>query len=319
MINPTIIVAGANGVIGAALVAQLLRSGCRVIGLYRVGARWHRPQPQSARNFYPVEVHAFECAILLRALDGLDAGSLVNCVGAGVAPDERDSETLWRGNVSTVSALMAVAAAKGIERVIHTGSEAEYGRGAAGVLISESHPILPYSEYGAAKAASVCYATALAQSLSVKLVVLRPFYVYGFGERSHRLLPSIAAAKRSGKSVPMSRGEQMRDLLYVDDAVGAYVAAIDGAWHNDVSIYNVCSGKARRIRDVAELATRMFGVSPDALKWGTLPERETDASWIVGDPSRISGALGWRSAMTLEQGIESWMRAYYTAQAVAMS
>jgi nucleoside-diphosphate-sugar epimerase len=308
----TIVVAGANGMLGSALVERLLGLDFHVVALYRVGHRVRRVRPALSANFHPVEVPVIEAAVLQQALVGITADTLVNCIGAGVDPAERDSESLWLGNVKPVTELMAFAAATGIARVIHSGSEAEYARAVVGLRISEDHPILPFTEYGAAKAASVYYAAAFAQALAIKLLVLRPFYIFGPGERAHRLLPTIAAAAASGRPALMTQGEQSRDFLYVDDAADAYAAAVNIRWPGDVTVCNLCSGEARKVRGFVELAARMFGLSSDLLKWGAIPDRETDAPWIVGDPSRIKAILGWRATLTLEQGIERWIRAEQT-------
>lgn len=303
----TIIVAGANGMLGSALVERLLGLDYRVLALYRRGAQVRRRLPSSSTDFHPIEVPAIESFILERALEGIVADAVVNCTGAGVDPAERDSEGLWLGNVKPITALVSFAATAKIAHVIHTGSEAEYGRAVVGRRISEDHPILPFTEYGAAKAASVCYAAAVAQAHDIKLLVLRPFYVFGPGERSHRLLPSIAAAAVSRRPVRMTRGEQLRDFIYVDDAVEAYVAALNADWRESVTVCNLCSGQAQKIRQVGEMAAKMLGLSSEILQWGALPDRDTDAPWIVGDPSRIEAVVGWRASLTLEEGVARWI------------
>lgn len=308
MSKQTILVAGATGMLGSALVGRLLALNYVVVALVRTGSGFRRPIAASSANLKIVEVPAIESAALKHALDGIGIDLIVNCIASGIDPKERDADTLWRGNVTPVMALIAFAGDAGVRRFIHTGSEAEYGRATAGRRIGEDHPILPFSSYGAAKAASVSYAAAFAQMHGVELLVLRPFYLFGPGERSHRLLPSIAAAKVSGRLVPMSSGEQLRDLLYVDDAAEAYVAAITAGWPDRVTVCNLCSGQPKRIREVAELVATVFGVPRSLLKWGALPDRETDAPWIVGDPSRLESMSGWRSSLSLEQGIERWMR-----------
>lgn len=300
------ILAGASGMLGSAVLESLLGEDAEVVALYRAN-RPQRRRPDARPNLRAIEVPSFELDILRRALAGIRAEVIVNCAGSGVDPNERDPGSLWQGNVRLVAMLLDFAAAAKVPRVIHTGSEAEYGRAAPGDLVTEGHPILPFTEYGAAKAASVAYAAASAQSLGIALLVLRPFYVFGSGERSHRLLPSIAAAGRNGRPLPMSRGDQQRDFLCAEDAARAYVAAIAAPWPDRVTVCNLCSGQARTIREVGELAARMLGLSSELLQWGAAAYRETDTPWLVGNPSRIEAVTGWRPALTLEQGIERWM------------
>jgi nucleoside-diphosphate-sugar epimerase len=107
---------------------------------------------------------------------------------------------------------------------------------------------------------------------------------------------------QEGVPARLTGGEQVRDLLYVDDVADALITmGTAAAWPN--SVYNVCSGKAVSIREVGETAARVIGGPADLLRFGALPYRPDEEMWIVGDNARLTRDFGWAPQTSLEQGL----------------
>src|SRR5437879_5400145 len=87
-------------------------------------------------------------------------------------------DALIEDNVGFVARLLEVTAKWPVRRFVHTGSCSEYGMASSeGSYFCEEQPLSPISLYGAAKAASLLYAHALAIRLGVPFVTLRLFGV----------------------------------------------------------------------------------------------------------------------------------------------
>jgi len=296
-----VLVTGASGFVGSALISRLAADGCRVVCLARsssqvpVGA--HGPNVEWIRS----DRHD---PATLRALLGDMAPAIVfNLAAYGVRPDDRDAAAMIDGNVGLLADLLAAVADRPPRRFIHIGSCSEYGPALEGARLSERDPLDPTSLYGAAKAGAALFGRNLAQRLEIPFVTLRLFGVYGPGEASYRLIPYLIERLRQNERVDLTPGEQLRDLLYIDDVVDALVSAARPVGVEDFQSYNVCSGAAVRIRDIATSVCRVLGKPLDLLAFGARPYRPDEPMSIIGNPARFHAATGWSPGVTLEEGI----------------
>lgn len=295
------VVAGATGFIGRALVTELARAGARVCCLVRPASR--SDALEQLAGVRVLRVASFRSPELPDALAGLDADVVYNLAAYGVRPEDRDPELMLEGNVGVVTALLSAAARLPARRFVQIGSCSEYSPVPEGRLLDENCATAPASLYGAAKAAATVYGGALAQQLGIDFTVLRLFGVYGEGEASYRLVPYLVDRLRRGEPVDLTPGEQARDLLHVDDVVAALLAAAQVDIPAGQPVYNVCSGSAVRVREVAETVCDLMGRPPQLLGFGKRPYRPDESMWIVGDNRRFCARTGWRPRVGLREGL----------------
>jgi nucleoside-diphosphate-sugar epimerase len=221
---------------------------------------------------------------------------------AGVSPEDREPTQLLDGNLHLIHAVLRAVFARPPAVFVYTGSCSEYAPAEPPRRLSEDDPVLPTDLYGAAKAATTLWATALARYLEIPLVALRLFHFYGPGEPARRLVPSLIHDLRSDQPVRLTPGEQVRDLLFVEDAVDALLAAATGHIP-PYQVYNVCSSIPVRVRELAELTARLMRKPLELLEFGALPYRRDEPMWMVGDSRRFRGLTGWRPRWELEGGL----------------
>lgn len=291
----TAVVTGSTGFIGSALVRRLATEGAEVICLLRADSTPERLQDVSGVRLARLDA--------LADLEVPDRAVVFNLGSYGVRPDQRDAEPLVEGNITSLVRLVTAAQRWRARRLIHIGSCAEYAPMDSPQLIDESHPLGHASVYGASKAAAHLVGTAWARRLAVDLVTLRLFGTYGPGEAAHRLIPHVATCLARGERVPLTSGEQVRDLTYIDDVVDACLTAARSDHLAQHSAYNVCSGVPVRIRDVAEKLARAMGQPLERLAFGEAGLRDYETAWLVGDPQRFQAATGWKPQVDLDQGI----------------
>ena len=293
------LVTGASGFIGSALARCLAEQGTRVYALVRPTSRLGR---LDTSRVTVITADTSQEDTLRQALAGTRADYVFNLASYGVSQAERDPQQLCDGNAGLVCRLLEATAGWKLRKFIQAGSCSEYAPAAEGKRITEEHPIRPLSLYGAAKAAAVGSGRALAAQIGLPFLTLRPFMVFGPGEAPERLLPYLIAKLSRDEAVDLTAGEQQRDLTYVEDAVEAFVRAA----HSEVNegTFNVCSGRAVRVRAVAEAVADVLGKPRSLLKLGARPYRDDEPMWLVGDPSRLEKAVGWRARTGLAAGIE---------------
>lgn len=214
-------------------------------------------------------------------------------------------------NVRWVEASLALLrsfAGAGGRRAVVAGTSAEYDWGAIGPRCNEEgSPLRPATLYGAAKHALHTAATPYAEQAGFELAWGRVFFVYGPGEPGGRLVPSVGRALLAGRPVPTTRGEQVRDFMYVEDAAAAFVALTDSEVTGAV---NVASGDPVSVGDVVDTLAQLTG-RPDLLRPGALPDREGDPPRLVADVSRLREDVGFTPGVALPEGLTrtlEWLR-----------
>ena len=296
------LVAGANGFIGSALVHRLATADVRVSCLVRKGSPW--PRLWNSPNVSVVEVVEYEPQILQTALNGLQVDVAFNLASAGVNPAQREPWGLFSGNVGVIVALLLGLGRQKPFRFVHTGSCSEYAPVVTGHKITEEDPLRATSLYGAAKICAFTCGAALATQLDIAFITLRLFGVFGPGEAPYRLMPYLIERLSLGQAVDLTPGQQVRDLLYVEDVVDALMLAASSESMDRPGVYNVCSGEGISVRQVAEDVARIMGKSTNLLRSGERPYRTDEPMWIVGDSRRFKAATGWFPRFSIQEGMQ---------------
>jgi nucleoside-diphosphate-sugar epimerase len=299
-----VLVTGATGFIGRHLVNGLISAKAQVFALVRPGSR--------LTDHWRGHATCIECADwdeagLRLALASQSFDVAFHLATYGVRPTDRDPGLMLRINVDLPALLVQLCKERDVPLVM-AGTFSEYQRPADRSRLTEQSPLETAKIYGASKAAGGIVARALAESLGVKLRLLRFFKVYGEGEAPHRLLPSLVAGLSRGERVPLSDGRQIRDFIHVDDVVQACLAA-----GNDMVLpsrpltatWNVCTGIGHSVETFAALVAQTMGKRAELLGFGELPMRADDEPYLVGDGERMFRELGWLPKLDLEAGIRA--------------
>jgi nucleoside-diphosphate-sugar epimerase len=189
----------------------------------------------------------------------------------------------------------------GAARLVSCGSSSEYG--SATTTLVESASLRPDDAYGATKAAGAHLALAAARAAGVEAVHLRPFSVYGAGEREERLVAGLLRALVEGRHVALTDGRQARDFVYVDDVAGAVVRALT-ARDVDGEAINVGTGVETTVRHLALLAADIAGADRSLLGFGELPYRPAERFGWRASTRKALDLLRWQATTPLTVGLE---------------
>lgn len=263
------LVTGGTGFVGSALACALVRSGIRTSLLARPAAK------------VPAECEAIFIEGLSRdaispVLTGRRFDVVFHLAAYGVAPSDRDPAQTFGANIAGTDAVVHAAAQTGAGVVVYVGSCSEYRSPVPGQRIDEVAVLGPNRLYGGSKAAAGLWGQALAADRGVSFQWLRLFNVFGPGEASWRLIPALLGKLRAGEPVALSRGDQVRDYLYVDDAVAGIRLAADAALEGKAGPFNLCSGAPITVKDIALSVADALGRPYELLKFGALDYRPDD-------------------------------------------
>ena len=269
-----LLVTGAGGFLGRALVRRLVDLGARVEALTRVDAEL--TDPEAVR----------------RRLRGLRLDGVIHlAANTDRTRDLNRTGDLARSNVwGTLNLLQALPAGTPF---LHAGTLDEYGAGPA--PFQEDQSRAPASPYALTKMAAgyICPThggTHVPRSL-----------VYGPGQGPGFLVPQLLDAWRTGAPLAMTQGAQQRDFLWLDEAVEGLIRLVRCPQAAG-SVVNLCTGIGTSLRQLVELLGRLTG-GPLPVRLGALPYREGEVFQSVGSPALLERLTGWRPEVRLEDGL----------------
>ena len=186
-------------------------------------------------------------------LEGVDV--VVHLAAHSMYPPYDTLDNCLHWNLTAPLKLFNEALMANVTKFIVAGSCFEYGlSGEEFEFIPVEAMLKPTLTYAASKAASSVAFYQFAVQHNVKLSYNRIFQVYGEGEAASRLWPSLKNAAFAGEDFPMTKGEQIRDFIAVEDVAQYFVDAClsDDVVAGHPEFYNVGSGKPQSILEFSD-------------------------------------------------------------------
>jgi CDP-glucose 4,6-dehydratase len=220
----------------------------------------------------------------------------------------------FESNVRGTWNLLEACRLEGVERVVVASSDKAYG----------DQEVLPYTEdlplnglypYDASKACADILARSYARTYGLPVAVTRMANVYGGGDLNlSRIVPgSVRSILRGEDPVIRSDGTPLRDYLYVEDAVEAYLALADSLPATAGEAFNFGTNSPVRVLDLVRLLIEAAG-SPGGVRprveGVTKLHGEIDRQYL--DSTKAATMLGWSARTELRDGLErtvDWYRA----------
>ncbi len=311
-----IIVTGGAGFIGSAIIRQLNKKGesdIFIVDELGLTDKW--------KNLVPLNFYDFiDKAVFIEKLDRLDLDiDAVIHMGANSSTTEKDADHLLVNNYEYTKKLAEYCIRKNI-LFIYASSAATYGDGSLGFDDSPaiSPSLRPLNMYGYSK--NLFDIKALKEGWFDKIVGLKYFNVYGPNEYHKGEMRSVVhkafeQIRDTGKvklfksmNPEYKDGEQMRDFIYVKDAVDMTLFFLE---NDSRGLYNVGTGKARTWKD---LVTAIFNAmnKPVNIEYIDLPEEIADRYQYFTEAKifKIKEAGYSNKILTLEDGVTDYVKNY---------
>lgn len=292
-----VLVTGANGFVGRAVVKRLLAEGAHVIAAVGPGASGGTPGPNLTTVSLDLtnDVSIRDCVA-----NPVDAVIHLAAIALSRAAD-RDPALAWKINAEgTAKLAAAVATMKTLPLFLLASTADVYAWQQR--PIKEEDCVQPTTAYSYSKLGAELAIAQTARCSGLNVVVARPFPHSGGGQDESFWIPArsrlLREVKRNGwAAVPVGDLTAVRDFLHVDDVADAYALLLRQGRPGEV--YNIASGRAVTLDEIHTRLEQLLGINP---------KREMDASqvrrearpYLVGDAAKLRAATGWSPRRTLD-------------------
>lgn len=225
---------------------------------------------------------------------------IINC-----AAEIYDKDNMWRSNVEITRECLEYCKNFTNTEMIHFGSSSEYGYKYNRATM-EKDSIDPVDMYAGTKSIASILCETYGNVYKTNVVTLRPYSLYGPGDRPHRLFPNLWRSFKLDRPMNLLLG--VHDFCYIDDFINAVDIVIHSPKRQPGEILNVSSGVQSSNIEVLEAFRAVTG------KLGTVNivnKFVTPTTWRC-DNSKIKLKYGWSPKIDLKQGVQLFLeRAHY--------
>lgn len=306
-------ITGATGAIGMALIGELLKNDIKVMVYLRKGSKRN-----GQLRCFGKEVQEGRLVIRYADLAGLKeympdgtecaggTGVFYHLGWGGTFGVMRNDRELQSRNVEYVLDAVRLAARLGCRHFVGAGSQAEYGR-VDGTLTPDTETA-PENEYGRAKLEAGKKSRVLCGKLGMGHSWVRVLSVYGPYDGKDTMIMSVIRGLLAGRRVPLTRGEQIWNYLYSEDAARAlYLVGHMGA----LGVYCLAGSSACSLREYILKLCHEAGADEALLGFGDIPYGEGQVMKLTADISRLTDMAGFVPQVKFETGIArtiDWVR-----------
>ena len=206
----------------------------------------------------------------------------------------------------TLELIQAALACDPLPRVLLVGSAEVYGTVRPEQLpLTEEAPLRPVSPYAASKVAAEFLGLQAHLGHGLPVIRVRAFNHIGPGQHPSFVVPAFArriteARARGDRVLPVGNVTPRRDFTDVRDVVRAYRLLVERGRAGEA--YNVCSGRAVSIEEVARRMLALAGAELELVPDPEL-ERPVDVPVLLGDPAKLRAATGWEPEVGIDRSL----------------
>lgn len=295
MKKQTVLVTGATGFVGSHLVRRLVNEKCNVHCILRPRSSLHRIKDQLTH----ITIHhgdLLDEKSLKKIVEQIQPTFIFHLATVGIYGGvESDPQVVFdtntKGTINLVNACTDIPYAC----FVNTGSSSEYGKKTK--PMSEDDVCFPESVYAISKLAATLYCKSYAQLHKKRLVTLRLFSPYGKDDSPRRLIPYVL----THSLVQLGNKHAVRDYIYIEDVVDAYIACMRRYQFLSSEIINIGSGKERSVEEV--VSTILSLVQNKKVMWEKNIVQYESPMWQA-DIRKAWRLLKWKPKYQFKEGIQ---------------
>ena len=301
------LITGITGFAGSHLAELLLKKGFEVYGTTRPRSKTENID-HIKRKIFLFDADILDSHSLYHVVNKIQPDFIFHLAAQSFVPTSWASpaNTLETNIIGSVHLFEAVRSAGISPRIQIACSSEEYGLvKPKETPVKESNPLRPLSPYAVSKVAMDYLGYQYFKSYNMEIIRTRAFNHTGPRRGEQFVCSNFAkqiAEIEKGKQEPVISVGNLsakRDFTDVRDIVKAYLLAIEKC--NPGEVYNIASGKARKIEDVLRLLLLLSRAKDIKIKKDPKRMRPSDVPILVGDSAKFRKLAGWKPKIPFEK------------------
>lgn len=283
----TLLVTGSDGFIGRHLVGNFRKCGHKVFSLNRSDG-----DTRSSKTWdgYP------------------QAECVVHLAGLTFVPDSWSDPKLFIES-NTLSTTYALEYCKKNDAKLIFPSSYMYSTDSTS-SVKETDELSPSNPYALTKFLGEKLCRYYSEFYGTRVIILRPFNVYGIGQSEKFLIPSIVRQARFGDEIRVMDRKPSRDYLYIDDLLEAIHRSVDLISNFD--IFNIGTGKSFSVEALIHTLGSVVGRDLKVISANS--ERPSEVNFTQADISHAIEVLRWEPQWSLFDGLSKIWNSHQTIE-----
>lgn len=170
----------------------------------------------------------------------------------------------------------------------------------ASLPIKETDRVEPNNPYALSKLMAETLCNFYTTYFDVPVAIIRPFNIYGPGQKAHFLIPKIIRQIKAGKPIHVKDLAPRRDYLHLDDLIDGLLLTMEGK--SGCRIYNFGYGSSLSVKEIIDAIQLVMGTSLEIIS--EEQPRKNEIQDVYADISKVREELGWQPIHNFEQGIK---------------
>lgn len=307
-------VIGGAGLIGSHLVDQLLREPVSEIVIFDNFVRGTRENLKNVIGNPKVKViegSITDSGLTREVLTGIDGVFLLASLWLGECVD--DPRNAWEVNVMGTWNVLEACYEMGVKRIVYSSSASVYGN-AVVTPMTEDHPLLNRTTYGATKIANEQMFRSIYEQKKIPFIGLRYMNVYGprmdyQGAYVSVIMKALDRVFAGKPPVVFGDGTQMYDFIFVEDVARANILGMKADCTDE--FFNIGSGIGTTVNELVELLLELTGSD---LKIEYHPQAQSFVTHRLGSVDKARSMLGFQASTPLLDGLRrvvEWRRSRF--------
>lgn len=297
-----VLITGGNGFVGKHLTKKLLLKGCEVVITSR--KKSSEKKLDDSNLLKTLTVNYLEIDSLFSVFVNEQPDYIVHLASG---KDRRSLEKIPTTDLLyemqiNFNIIQAASNMKNLKKFVFIGSSDQYDMSA----FASNFPNIysPCNAYGFLKSTASLLLDTLFRESNFPIVQLVPTIIYGPGQGEEMFLPALINTLKEGREIEMTKGEQYRDFIYIDDLVNAIsVSLFDLDEQFLGKTYAICSGTPVKLVDLVRLVVKLTNTDIAHVQIGKKDYRVGERLEFDCNYNLFNEDSGWKPKTTLEYGI----------------
>ena len=196
---------------------------------------------------------------------------------------------------------------KKIKKFVQIGSSLEYGnlKSPHREDLKNVDPSKLKSTYAKSKLLATNYCLKIFNQTQFPVTIIRPYLIYGPGQKTNRLIPFIISECSKDKDFPCSSGNQLRNFLYIDDFISFLFKVLKNDKING-EVFNIGSEENHTVKEVIEKIQKIMKKGHPL--FGKIRLRKDESIKHIPNMSKVKQVIKWKPLINIDRGINQTIK-----------